>query len=111
MARQTGSNEFEGTIGPVTGYKMRGRYYLRMKSSLDRKTVLTDKRFFKTRENAKWFAEAQKIAKEVYQELSPLQRDRRKVWYPLRNKAQQMVKKKLSREEIIRDLRKEFTIR
>jgi hypothetical protein len=108
MARQTGSVVFEGTLDNLTGYKMYGRYYIRMKSSLDRKKILKDNRFLKTRRNAKCFGEAQKIATQLYHELLPTQRDRYKIWYPLRNKAQQMVRSEIPREEIIRQLRSEF---
>jgi hypothetical protein len=108
MATQTGTILFEGTIGNITGYRVNGKYYLKTKSSLSRKKILSNNCFSNTRRNAKWFGEAQTIAKQIYHELSPGKRDQYKVWYPLRNKAQLMVRKELPREKIIRQLRSEF---
>ena len=110
MATQTGTVLFEGTIGNITGYRMNGKHYLKTKSSLSRRQILKKDCFSNTRRNAKWFGEAQSIAKQIYHELPPDKRDQFKVWYPLRNKAQLMVRKELPREEIIRHLRKEFTV-
>jgi hypothetical protein len=110
MATQTGTVLFEGTIGNITGYRMNGKHYLRTKSSLTRRQILNKNCFSNTRRNAKWFGEAQSIAKQIYHELPPDKRDQFKVWYPLRNKAQLMVRKELPREEIIRHLRNEFVI-
>jgi hypothetical protein len=110
MATQTGTVLFEGTIGNVTGYRMNGKHYLKTKSSLSRRQILKKDCFSNTRRNAKWFGEAQSIAKQIYHELPPDKRDQFKVWYPLRNKAQVMVRKELPREEIIRHLRNEFIV-
>jgi hypothetical protein len=110
MATQTGIVLFEGTIGNITGYRMNGKHYLKAKSSLSRRQILKKDCFSNTRRNAKWFGEAQSIAKQIYHELPPDKRDQFKVWYPLRNKAQLMVRKELPREEIIRHLRNEFIV-
>jgi hypothetical protein len=110
MATQTGIVLFEGTNGNITGYRMNGKHYLKTKSSLSRRQILKKDCFSNTRRNAKWFGEAQSIAKQIYHELPPDKRDQIKVWYPLRNKAQLMVRKELPREEIIRHLRNEFIV-
>jgi len=110
MATQTGIVLFEGTIGNITGYRMNGKHYLKTKSSLSRRQILKKDCFSNTRRNAKWFGEAQSIAKQIYHELPPDKRDQFKVWYPLRNKAQLLVRKELPREEIIRHLRNEFIV-
>jgi hypothetical protein len=108
MARQTGTIVFEGTIGNLTGYQMNGRHYLKMKSSVSRKRILREDRFVNTRRNANWFGQAQKIAKQIYHELPPDQRDQYRTWYPLRNKAQLLLRKGLPHKEIIHLLRCEF---
>jgi hypothetical protein len=110
MATQAGAILFEGTIGNITGYRMNGRHYLKSKSSLSRKQILKKDCFSNTRRNAKWFGEAQTIAKQIYHELPPDKRDQFNVWYPLRNKAQRLVRKEWPREEIIRHLRNEFIL-
>jgi hypothetical protein len=110
MATQTGVVLFEGTIGNITGYRMNGKHYLKTKSSLSRRQILKKDCFSNTRRNAKWFGEAQSIAKEIYHELPPDKRNQFKVWYPLRNKAQLLVRKELPREDILRHLRNEFIV-
>ena len=64
--------------------------------------------FEQTRQNAKWFAEAQSMAKEIYKIIPPEKRGQFKVWYPLRNKAQQLVRQEMEREVIMELLKKEF---
>ena len=108
MAKQTGPIKFEGTIDNLTGYQVNGVHYLKKKSSVSRKRILTDKCYANTRRNAKWFAQAQKLAAGLYRELTPAQHDHKGIWYPLRNKAQELVRKKVPAEEITRLLRKEF---
>jgi hypothetical protein len=108
MAKQTGPIKFEGTIDNLTGYQVNGIHYLKKKSSVSRKRIITDRSYTNTRRNASWFAQAQKLARSVYSELSFLERDHKGVWYPLRNRAQELVRKNLPAEEIIRLLQKEF---
>ena len=108
MATQIGIFPFTGTMANVTGYSMNGKHYFKKKSSLSRKRVLTDHRFTNTRRNAKWFAEAVSIAKKIYYLLLPAERDQVKVWYPLRNRAQVLVREGKEHSEIISLLRKEF---
>lgn len=55
-----------GTIGNACFYKMDGKYYVRMKSSLTRKRVLKDASFRRTREHAATLGVASKIASRVY---------------------------------------------
>jgi hypothetical protein len=83
-------------------------HYLKKKSSVSRKRILTDKGYTNTRRNASWFAQAQKLAAGVYRELNLSQHDLKGIWYPLRNRAQELVRKALPAEEITRLLRKEF---
>ena len=108
MAKQTGPIKFEGTIDNLTGYQVNGIHYLKKKSSVSRKRILTDKCYTNTRRNANWFAQAQKLAAGVYRELTPSQHDHKGIWYPLRNRAQELVRKNVPAKEIIRLLRKEF---
>src|SRR5258705_6549978 len=109
MATQKGPIMFQGTIGNMTGYEMNGKHYLKMKSSVSRRRLLQNDRFSNTRRNANWFALAQKIAAEVYRELPISEKDQHKTWYPMRNRAQELVKKGKDKEEIISFLKKEFT--
>lgn len=108
MATQVGLFPFKGTMANVTGYAMNGKHYFKKKSSLSRRRILRDRRFSNTRRNAKWFAQSISIAKEVYYLLLPEERDRVKVWYPLRNRAQVLVREGRERVEIINMLREEF---
>jgi hypothetical protein len=108
MAKQTGPIKFEGTIDNLTGYQVNGVHYLKKKSSVSRKRILTDKGYTNTRRNASWFAQAQKLAAGVYRELNLSQHDLKGIWYPLRNRAQELVRKNVPAEEITGLLRKEF---
>ena len=108
MAKQTGSIKFVGTIDNLTGYQVNGVHYLKKKSSVSRKRILTDKGYANTRRNASWFAQAQKLAAGLYRELNLSEHDHKGIWYPLRNRAQELVRKKVPAEEITRILRKEF---
>jgi len=68
MARLLNTPSFTGTVGPVCVYKLRGKYYVRTKSSLTAKRVKTAREFEKTRMYAAWLAQASKIASQVYRE-------------------------------------------
>jgi hypothetical protein len=108
MAKQAGQFVFTGTVGDATGYKMNGKYYLKTKSEISRRKIRTHRNFSLTRRNAKWFGEAVKLAQKIYYELPPDERDQYKTWYPLRNRAQELVRKGTPEEEIVRLLREEF---
>jgi hypothetical protein len=69
MARQAGTIFIEGTLDDLTFYKMDGKYYVRMKSTLSRKKVLNSPRFARTRMHAGQLAEASKIASVVYRQI------------------------------------------
>src|SRR5436309_392521 len=66
MARQAGNLKIIGTIDGITFYKMKGDYYARTKSSLDRKRILKDPSFQRFRECSKVFGKASKLASQLY---------------------------------------------
>ena len=109
MARQTGILPLTGTIGGITFYRMQGAYYARSKSSLDKKRIYRDKAFTRTLQNARWFGRAVTLAREVYrQNFERSNKNRIKVWYPLRNRAQELVREGVEEVEIRRKLYEEF---
>ena len=108
MAKQTGDIFITGTLGNVTFYKMNGRYYLKTVSAHSRKRILSDPCFAKTRRNAASFGSAQKMASFVYRLVPSEDRDRKKVWYPLRNRAQELVRSEMKQEEVVEILINEF---
>lgn len=69
MAKQTGDIKLTGTKGNITFYKMKGKYYARLKSSLKGKRVKKDPAFRLTMMYAGWLAKASKIASVVYASL------------------------------------------
>lgn len=69
MAKQCGPLFFECTWDDLTFYKMEGKYYVRVKSSLTREKVLTHKSFEKTRFYASLLVTASKIASSIYSDL------------------------------------------
>lgn len=52
MARQVGLLKLAGTLEDISFYKAVYGYLARAKGGVDRKTILTDPRFQRTRENA-----------------------------------------------------------
>src|SRR3954466_7420376 len=112
MARQTGILPLTGTIGGITFYRMQGEYYARGKSSLDKKRIYRDKAFTRTLQNARWFGKAVRIAREVYrQNFERSNKNRLKVWYPMRNRAQELVRQEVGEVEVKRVLLQEFVMR
>lgn len=66
MAKQCQPIGITGTKDHATFYKMEGKYYVRMKSSLTRERVLKHAAFRRTREHAATLGEASQIASKVY---------------------------------------------
>jgi hypothetical protein len=66
MAKQAGDFFIEGTIDDLTYYKMEGKYYVRMKSSLTGKKFWKRKAFERSRQSCKRFSEGNKLASKLY---------------------------------------------
>ena len=64
--------------GNVCVYRMKGKVYLRTKSSLTRKRVLKSKAFEKTRKYAGDMARESRLDSAIYREFPPAKRDRSK---------------------------------
>jgi hypothetical protein len=105
MARQIGDIKITGTIGDITFYRMDGKYYARMKSSLTAKKVKTHPHFALTRMYAKWLGEASKLASEVYRTL-PRPERKYAVFCRLKIVAHKLVKEGVAREEVLDVLRR-----
>jgi hypothetical protein len=71
MAKQAGLCFFEATIDDITFYKMEGKYYARVKSSLSSKRVKTSPEFKWTMRSAGRLARASKIGSQIYKALPP----------------------------------------
>jgi len=70
----------------------------------------TDHCFPKPMKMQNGLVKRKKIAPQVYHELLTSQHDQHKIWYLLRNKAQQMIREGMTREAIIDQLRNEFVV-
>jgi hypothetical protein len=70
MAKQLGAIKITGTIEGLTYYRMRGEYYVRMKSSLTKKRFFKDRAFEGSRRSALLLAKASSLASRFYQTLS-----------------------------------------
>lgn len=66
MAKQAGDYFIEGTIDDLTFYKMEGKYYVRMKSSLTGKKFWKHKAFEGSRKSAVLLGKASGIASLFY---------------------------------------------
>ena len=69
MARQTGPNPFIGRRGILLGYRMAGKYYARVISSLTAERVLNDPAFKQTMQYAGLLGKASRIASAIYRLL------------------------------------------
>ena len=87
---------------------MEGKFYVKRKSEISRRRILKDPAFALTRKNASAFAKAQQLAREVYHLLLKDQRNTKEIWYPMRNRAQELVRKEMEEREIKTVLIQEF---
>ena len=69
MAKQAGTYHITGCKGNLCFYKMDGKYYVRMKSSLTGKRVKKSPAFKRTMQYAALLADASKIASALYKTL------------------------------------------
>jgi hypothetical protein len=104
MAKQTGIIKITGTINGICFYKLYGEHYARLKSSLSGKKVKTGASFQNTMKNAALLAEASKIGSVVYR-LLPKEKRERKVYQQLTGRAIQLLKKGMTKEDVIALLR------
>jgi hypothetical protein len=84
-------------------YKMDGKYYARMKSSLTRERVLTDKAFTLTRVYSSLMAQASPIASAVYQQIPEPERHH-DYFNKLVGEAQKRIKKGMTAQEVYQEL-------
>ena len=69
MARQAGVIKITGTIGDITFYQLEEEYYLRKKTSLNRKRFLKDPAFAGSRIRSAQFGVASSLASRFYRSL------------------------------------------
>ena len=69
MAKQVGDIIIVGTIDDITFYKMEGKGYARLKTSLTGKRVQRDPKFKRTMESARRLARGSRLASKVYRSL------------------------------------------
>lgn len=112
MAKQAGDIFITGTIDDLCFYRMNGKYYVRMKSSLSSKKFWKHKAFEGARRSCSRFAEGNKLASRVYRMI-----EEEKRVYPLfcflKKKAIQLLKEEMSpekAEEVLIDYLTEFGI-
>ena len=83
----------------MTPYTLRGKRFVRAKSSLTRKRVKTAKEFRLTMINARLMGKASKIASEIYRAL-PEKKKEHQYYRLLTGKAMKMLKAGLPDEEV-----------
>ena len=66
MARQAGNIFIEGIIDDLSFYRMDGKYYVRMKSSLTGVRFWKAKAFERSRESCRRFSKGNKLASKLY---------------------------------------------
>ena len=103
MARQLGPIYIKGTLDDLTFYQMDGEHYVRMKSRLSKKKVLTCPRFALTRMHANQLAEASRIASVIYKQI-PKEERNIKLFRSIVGKAKVLLWTGKKREEVQREL-------
>lgn len=91
MAKQCGPILITGLRDNLCFYQMEGKYYVRMKSSLNGKRVKTDPAFAGTMQYAGLLAQASKISSEAYRSL-PAEAKTKGLYRKLTGKAMQWLK-------------------
>lgn len=110
MAKLTGLLQLQGTIGAITFYQVGGKTIAKQRNRAPAKSRYKNHASYtNVRRNADWFSEAQRFASSVYRTLPPAEKDQKQLWYPLRNKAQELVRQELDHAEIIAALERELT--
>ncbi|MDP4251982.1 MAG: hypothetical protein Q8918_17920, partial [Bacteroidota bacterium] len=105
MPKQTGPNPFTGRRGNLQGYRMAGKYYVRIVSSLTAKRVLKDPAFKLTMQYAGLLGKASKIASAIYRLLP----EREHGFYrKLTGMAMQLLKQGKTAEEAFEKLYNDF---
>ena len=69
MAKQSGGLRITGTLGGLTFYESNGAYYVRSKTSLNKKRVMKDKAFEGSRARMKDFGLASQFCRSIYHSL------------------------------------------
>jgi hypothetical protein len=100
MAKQAGPFYITGCYGNLCFYCMDGKYYARLKSSLDRKRVKRDPAFHKTMRNAELFGKASKIASYIYRAL-PKKEKEHALYRKLTGRAMLLLKDGKKEEEVM----------
>ena len=107
MPKQTGPNPFTGRRGNLQGYRMAGKYYVRIVSSLTAKRVLKDPAFKRTMQYAGLLGKASKIASATYRLLP----ERKHGFYrKLTGMAMQLLKQGKTAEEALNQLYNDFIL-
>jgi hypothetical protein len=107
MAVQTGVIKITGTISGICFYKLHGKHYARLKSSLSSKRVKNSPAFSNTMRYARLLATASVIGSEVYR-LLPKEKKGRKVYQQLTGKAMKMLREGLNKREVSDKLKTEI---
>jgi hypothetical protein len=107
MPKQTGPNPFTGRRGNLQGYRMAGKYYVRIVSSLTAKRVLKDPAFRLTMQYAGLLGKASRIASAIYRLLPEQEHG---FYRKLTGMAMQLLKQGKTAEEAFKQLYSDFIL-
>lgn len=105
MAEQTGFIKITGTVNGICFYRLHGKYYARLKSSLSGERVQRSPAFENTMKYAGLLAKASVIASDVYNML-PKEKKERKIYQRLVGMGMRLFKEGTRKEEVIEVLKK-----
>lgn len=109
MAKQTGNIFIEGTIDDLCFYKMDGKYYVRMKSSLSGKTFWRHKAFEGSRKSALQLGIASKIASAYYRSY-PKEKKFKGLFNEMTGRVKLWLKENKNEDEVMELLQKYYPV-
>jgi len=105
MAKQTGPNPFIGRRGNLQGYRMAGKHYVRIVSSLTGERVKKDPAFKHTMQCAGLLGQASRVASAIYRRLPAKEHG---FYRKLTGMAMELLKQGKTGEESLKQLEREF---
>jgi hypothetical protein len=107
MARQLGEVKVEGRIEHLVFYKMRGEYYVRMKSSLTGKRFWKERAFEGSRRSALLLARASSLASRFYKDY-PKEKKGKGLFNEITGRVKLLLKQGREEEEVLELLQQQY---
>ena len=108
MARQAGDIKISGTLDNLTFYKDGDHWLVRKKTSLDKKRVMKDPAFERSRKAMVEFGTVSKFCSQVYHQLLPKKKKGKGIQQKMTGRARTLFLEGNEEEKVVEILLKEF---